>query len=47
MMKKYPLDDKNYLRFCKLIQARTGIRAVESRREILTRALKESAESVE
>jgi chemotaxis protein methyltransferase CheR len=47
MMKKYLLDDESYLRFCKLIQARTGIRAVESRREILTRALKESAESAE
>ena len=47
MMKKSPLDDKNYLRFCELIQTRTGIRVGESRREILARALKESAESEE
>jgi chemotaxis protein methyltransferase CheR len=47
MMKKYPLDDKNYLRFCELIQARTGIRVGESRRKVLDHALKESAESVD
>ena len=46
MMKKYPLDDKNYLRFCELIQTRTGIRVGENRREVLARALKESAEFV-
>jgi len=47
MTKKYHLDDTNYLRFCELIQARTGIRVGESRRRVLAHALKESAESVE
>jgi chemotaxis protein methyltransferase CheR len=47
MMEKHLLDDKDYLRFCELIQARTGIRVGESRREILARGLKESAESLE
>jgi chemotaxis protein methyltransferase CheR len=47
MMKKHLLDDKNYLRFCELIQARTGIRVGESRRRVLAHTLKESAESVE
>ena len=47
MTKKYHLDDANYLRFCELIQARTGIRVVESRRRVLAHALKEGAESAE
>jgi chemotaxis protein methyltransferase CheR len=47
MTKKYHLDDTNYLRFCELIQARTGIRVGESRRRVLAHALKESAESAD
>jgi chemotaxis protein methyltransferase CheR len=46
-MEKYSFDDKNYLRFCELIQMRTGIRVGETRREVLARALKESAENLE
>ena len=46
MTKKHLLDDRDYLRFYDLIQARMGIQVVESRREILGRALMESAESV-
>ena len=46
MMNKYTFDDNNYLQFCELIQTRTGIRVAESRREVIIRALKESAESV-
>jgi chemotaxis protein methyltransferase CheR len=46
-MKKYSLDDKNYLRFCELIQARTGIRVGENRRDVLAHALKEGAKSME
>jgi len=47
MMEKNPFDDTNYLRFCELIQARTGIRVGENRRRVLAHALKESAESVD
>ncbi len=47
IMKKHSLDDKNYLRFCELIQTRTGIRVGENRRDILAHALKESAKSLE
>ena len=46
MKKEYPFDDATYRRFCELIQARTGIRIGESRRRVLSQALKESAESV-
>ena len=46
-MNKYTFDDNNYLQFCELIQTRTGFRVAESRREVIIRALKESAESVE
>jgi len=45
-MKKYHFDDNDYLRFCELIQTRTGIRVADSRREVLARALKEIAESM-
>lgn len=45
-MKQDPLDEKNYLRFCELIQMRTGIRVGENRREILAQVLKQSLELV-
>ena len=46
-MEQYPFNDDYYLRFCELIQARTGIRVAESRREVLARALLDNARSVE
>ena len=46
MMKKHPFDDESYLRFCKLIRARTGILVGENRREVLASALRECAESM-
>jgi chemotaxis protein methyltransferase CheR len=46
-VKKYPLNDRNHVRFSDLIQTRTGIRVGENRRDVLARALRESAESAE
>jgi chemotaxis protein methyltransferase CheR len=47
MTKKYSFGKKNYLWFCELIQKRTGIRVGDNRRDVLTHALKECAESME
>ena len=46
MTKHHHLDKKNYQRFCELIQVRTGIQVGESRRDVLTHALKECTESM-